>query len=288
MPAFHPSSATRSWLQARLEQYSDMLASFTLTPLLQEQLRHASAAFRIALQDGANIPSSELVSLHTQIHAHWTSLFGTPTRTNLTLNRIHLIREFLTRLLCEEYVSYLPSSFPGMKSTRGILKSTKTLEEFRMREYWIDMGKRMKAAEYLPEFDNSILELFLDISQSRTKVELYTSSNGKSHSQVDFFIGECDWKGLASMLKSDKEVISKLGAFHARGHETLNQMLEGVERARDEVERLFFEGLGVTAKAKACEAERETRRRREVERERARVESQRSRNGAKGFFRLEF
>ncbi|KAI9696443.1 MAG: hypothetical protein M1836_005721 [Candelina mexicana] len=264
MSSSQPSSVSRSWLQARIEQYSDMLACFTLTPLLQEQLQHTRTIFRLACQDPAYVRSIDLVSLHTQLHEHWTSLFGSPAKISLTHKRLHLLREFLIRLLAEEYYSYLPSETTW--TWKFVSLATK-LEKFHDWKYWVEVGTRMKAGEEMPAFDNSALELFLSVPHTRTKVELYADGNGQPHSRIEAIIEECDWDGLASGLERDKEVIEKLHAFPAEKCDDLRDMLKAVAEGREEVKRLYFEeGGGVTAKAWVCEREREARRKRERER----------------------
>ncbi|KAI9751730.1 MAG: hypothetical protein M1835_001174 [Candelina submexicana] len=266
-----------------------MLACFTLTPLLQEQLQHTRTIFRLVCQDPAYVCSMDLISLHAQVHGHWTSLFGSPTKISLTTKRIHLLRGFLIRLLAEEYYSYLPSETTW--TCKFVSLATK-MEKFRDWRYWVEVGTRMKGGEEMPEFDNSALELLLSVPHTRTKVELYADRNGQPHSRIEAIIEECDWDGLASRLERDKEVIEKLHAFPAEKCDDLREMLKAVAEGRKEVKRLYFEeGGGLTAKAWVFEKEREAQRKREIEEDRERRQREtkpKSTKGIRGTLRLRF
>lgn len=294
----NPPTVSTDWIETRIEEYTTMLTSFTLTPRLRERIHHTRAVFRIAHLDQSNVPSSELLSLHQKIHNHWTYDFGTPDLSELTVERIQRLREFLINLFLEEYVAYLPSPIPaGTRWGRGNPSSVTKLAKFEQWGEWVGLGRRIKANKMLPDFNRSISELFLDVQQTRKEVELYANRLGKPYSHVEKLIAECDWKELALKLPRDKDIMEKLGAFLAKGKDEHRALLDMAEAARLKVERSFFlEAGGLTAKAETFEQKKAQRKWRgwdwetenEEEMKRQRHEAQKSRKGFVGFRRLGF
>jgi hypothetical protein len=82
------------------------LLSDRLTPLLREQMCHAIALHREALQHPNGDPYlKDLDDLHDQLMGHWTKVYGNLIPRAYLLQDMVLFRQFLIAKLLEDYTN---------------------------------------------------------------------------------------------------------------------------------------------------------------------------------------
>ena len=187
----------RQLIERRIINF-EILSLDYLTPLLQEQIRHAIALHREALKHPNVTPYlQDLDDLHDQLKEHWSKVHGGLVSRAFLLQDIIMFRQFLIAKLLEDYTN-MPYS---------------------VGKWALDQAKRIEQKSSTGAKDGSnyqvhvvypLEEMMLDRDHVENKLRVAAAGRGDSGSDIQLLIDRCNWSNLATALTNDRNLALRL------------------------------------------------------------------------------
>jgi hypothetical protein len=217
----------RQLMERRIINF-EILLSDHLTPLLREQIRHALALHREALQHRNGDPYLEdLDDLHDRLMAHWTEVYGNLVSRAYLLQDIILFQQFLTAKLLEDYTN------EPWTVNKWVLNQAKCV---------IEQGDDAMAKDgsvvdtmYQVHVVFPLEEMMLNRDHVENKLRAAAIGQAHSGSDIQPLIDRRDWLNLAMVLTNDRDLALKLlegqraGLFDAKTYE---RILQGIDQIK--------------------------------------------------------
>ncbi|KAF8852989.1 hypothetical protein BDZ45DRAFT_93033 [Acephala macrosclerotiorum] len=221
----------RQLIEGRIINF-EILLSEHLTPLLREQIRHAIALHREALQHPNGDPYlKDLDDLHEQLAGHWTKVFGDLISRAYLLKDIIMFQQFLVAKLLEDY----------------------TNEPYTVDKWALNQAKRIiEQEDHARVKDGSVVDTMYQVhvvfpleemmlSRDHVENKLRAAAIRQEHSGSDIqpLIDRRDWSNLAAALANDRHLVLKLfggpssdaNIFDAK---TYQRILHGIDEIKGE------------------------------------------------------
>lgn len=181
----------------------EILLSDHLTPLLREQIRHAIALHRKALQHPNSDPYlKDLSDLHDQLMEHWTKVYGDLISRAYLLQDIIMFRQFLIAELLEDYTN------EPCTVDKWVLNQAKCV---------IEQGDHARAEDgsvvdttYQVHVVFPLEEMMLSRDHVENKLRAAAIRQGNSGSDIQPLVDRRDWSNLAATLTNDRRLALKL------------------------------------------------------------------------------
>jgi hypothetical protein len=226
----------RPYIERRIIDF-EILSLEHPTPLLREQIRHAVALHREALEHPDFDPYlKDLDDLQHQFEEHWAKIYGDAISRATLLQDIIMFQRFLIAKLLEDYMNE-----PCPVST-WVLDQAKCIVE--QEDYTgAKDGSNMDTA-YRVHVVYPLEEMMLDRDHVENKLRAAAMGQEHSGSAIQPLIDKCDWSNLATALAYDRDLALKLfevqppdaNIFDAK---TYQRILHGI----DEIKGKYFSEL---------------------------------------------
>jgi hypothetical protein len=217
----------RQLIERRIINFEILLLDH-LTPLLREQILHAIALHREALQQPDVDPYLEdLDDLHDQLKGHWTKVYGNLISRAYLLQDIILFQQFLIAKLLEDYTN------EPCPVNKWVLDQAKCIIE--QEDHAMARDGSVVDTTYQVHVVFPLEEMMLSRDHVENKLLAAAIGLGHSGSDIQRLIDRRDWLNLAMVLTNDRGLALKLFEGQPSGicdAKTYERILQGIDQIK--------------------------------------------------------
>ena len=238
--------------------FCDCLLKGELTPLQRHEIEKARGDHLSILEQPSLEINRRIDDLQRQqrvIEDHWSRLFQNMKIKAYTFLELDTFEHFLSMRLREDYLNEsfeIPQRILNFARIKGSPEDREVAARNLLEKNEEDVD------EYYRKVVVPIIEeLMIDLAHVERKMQNILARGGKSGSDIQVLVNNCEWADLAIVLLGDQELAVKISTRNGRPSSTYGRIMRGI----DQVQRTYFKELRnsstftISAHAKALSAQ---------------------------------